>query len=129
MGKEVSESALDSAISPVSAARRIENKGRKGKAVPDASWDDVLRESLENVGVNPPKGIKQVEEPTEPIAEMEPPNGPDLENGLPVGDEPNFEDMIEEIKKMANEPEKLVESHLGVFIEPVQPGKWVNSQG
>jgi hypothetical protein len=118
-------------VNPVSPIRRVEKKGRKWRELPDTSWEEMLRENLEKVGVNPPEPPLKVEEfqggGLEGEKAEEVPLG--REAVLTIDSEEEFERVLDDIKKMADDPEKLVESHLKVFIEPVFNGKWVNSQG
>jgi hypothetical protein len=117
-------------INPVSPTRRVEKKGRKWRTVQDPSWDEALRENLENVGVTAPEMFKKTEEFRGETRESpEQVVRRDREAELSINSAEDFEKVIGEIKKMADEPEKLVESHIKVFIEPVSNGRWVDSQG
>jgi hypothetical protein len=121
----------DIVVNPLSSTRRVEKKGRKWGAVHDANWDEILRENLEKIGAKVPEPVKKVDEA--PSAEIMPETkddqGRDPDAEIIINNEEDLEKIMRDIKKMADDPEKLVESHLGVFIEPVPNGKWVNSQG
>ncbi|MDR1514687.1 MAG: hypothetical protein LBS45_03250 [Synergistaceae bacterium] len=117
-------------INPVSPVRRVEKKGRKWRAIQDSSWEDTLRENLEKVGVTAPETLKKTEEFRGETQESpEPSVQRDHETELSINSAEDFEKVIGEIKKMADDPEKLIESHIKVFIEPVSNGRWVDSQG
>ncbi|MDR1019200.1 MAG: hypothetical protein LBL73_00445 [Synergistaceae bacterium] len=118
-------------INPITPLRRVEKKGRKWRAVPDASWDETLRENLEKIGASAPEALKKTEEPKGEADDASPWNAPQNQGAeeLMINSAEDFEKVIGEIKKMADEPEKLIESHIKVFIEPVSNGKWVDSQG
>jgi hypothetical protein len=118
-------------VNSLSSTRRIEKKGRKWGAVHDAAWEEALRENLENVGVVSSAPIRLIEEPETMETMREAPEEVELEAGaeLEIKTEEEFAQVIKEIKKMADDPEKLVESHLGIFLDPVPPGKLLNSKG
>lgn len=119
-------------VNPISPTRRVEKKGRKLGTLEDTSWEEVLRENLEKEGVSAPEALKLPPEDVQSahVAEVvEVAEKRDYSAKLTINSEEEFKQVLEEIKKMADEPEKLVESHLGVFIEPVLSGKWVNSSG
>jgi hypothetical protein len=46
-----------------------------------------------------------------------------------VRSDEEFDEMVAVIRGMILEPEKLLESHLGVFINPAPPGKVLNAEG
>ncbi|MDR0648695.1 MAG: hypothetical protein LBF92_05115 [Synergistaceae bacterium] len=120
----------DFSIIPVTPLRRVEKKGRKWRAVPDASWDEAFRENLEKVGVSAPEALRKTEEfrgGADDAALWDAPRDQGAE--LTIESAEDFEKVIGEIKRMADEPEKLIESHIKVFIEPVSNGRWVDSQG
>jgi hypothetical protein len=37
--------------------------------------------------------------------------------------------MMDEIRRLSEDPERLLESHLGIFTEPAPPGKMLDSRG
>jgi hypothetical protein len=125
------DSASEIMVNPLSPIRRVEKKGRKWRALEDPSWDETFRENLEKVGVKPPEAPKRVEEFNEETREqVHPEELPiDRDAELTINSSEDFERVLGEIKKMADDPEKLVESHIKVFIEPVSNGKWIDSQG
>ena len=134
MDRQWGDISPDMIVNPLSSTRRVEKKGRKWGAVHDTNWDEILRENLEKIGANAPEQVKQVkivdEAPSaEIMPETEDDHGHDLDADIVINNEEDLEKIMKDIKKMADEPEKLGESHLGVFIEPVPNGKWVNSQG
>ncbi|MDR3332970.1 MAG: hypothetical protein LBT08_10125 [Synergistaceae bacterium] len=117
------------AISAVDAANRIGSKGRKRRAISDAGWEEVWFENLEKYGIRATREIKETEETLAPAIEPETPEEfpKDAEQFTKL--EMKFEEIITAIRKMADDPEKLVESHLGVFVDPAPPGRLLNSQG
>jgi hypothetical protein len=122
----------DLIVSSISSTRRVEKKGRKWGTLEDTSWEEVLRENLEKEGVSAPEPVKLPDDAQPaPVAEaLEPAAGKrDQSAKLTINSQEEFLRVIDDIKKMADDPEKLVESHLGVFIEPVPAGKWINSTG
>jgi hypothetical protein len=122
----------DLIVNPVSPTRRVEKKGRKWSSPHDTSWEEVLREKLEKEGVSAPEAVKLPDD-AQPVLVVDVQESPgekhDHSAKLTINSEEEFLKVIDDIKKMADDPEKLVESHLGVFIEPVPAGKWVNSTG
>jgi hypothetical protein len=119
------------AVSPISSTRRVEKKGRKWNDVQDLAWEETLRENLEKVGVKASEALKNVDEFQSGRVALDVPGDVPVVLGdrLTINSEEEFETVIKDIRKLADNPEKLVESHLKVFIEPVANGKWVNSQG
>jgi hypothetical protein len=125
------DSTSEIMVNPLSPIRRVEKKGRKWRALDDPSWDETFRENLEKVGVKPPEAPKRVEEFNGETQEQIPPEELPIDRDaeLTINSREDFEKVLGEIKKMADDPEKLVESHIKVFIEPVSNGKWIDSQG
>jgi hypothetical protein len=130
MERQPGGSPLDITITPISPVRPIGAKGRKREATPDMTWREVLLENLQD-GIHVP--AIQMKEPDDPVAELgeevafeEP---PPTRSGITIETKAEFDNIIAEIRKMADEPEKLVLSHLGVFIDPAPPGRLLNSQG
>jgi hypothetical protein len=116
-------------VNPASPTRRVEKKGRKWRALEDPSWDEALKEHLEKIGASAPEALKKNEDLK--VKTSEAPAGYEREQGteLCINSEEDFDKIIDEIKKMADDPEKLVESHIKVFTEPVSNGKLLDSQG
>ena len=50
-------------------------------------------------------------------------------NGRELPDAGEIGNMMDDIRRRADEPERLLESHLGIFTEPAPPGKMLDSQG
>lgn len=114
-------------VGGVLPVRRIERK-RKKLREGDGVWRDVLSETLGSEHIAPPTRAEDSREsPEVGIPEQ-------VEPELPVrrdfdGSEREFESMIDEIRKMSDDPEGLIESHLSIFTDPAPPGKLLNSQG
>jgi hypothetical protein len=128
VGRPFGELSVD-AINAINAANRVESKGRKRKAISDANWEEVWLENLAKYGI---KATEEVNETAEALASTL--ESEFVESFPGDADEPasfvmEFDDMITAIRKMADDPEKLVESHLGIFIDPAPPGRMLNSQG
>ncbi|MDR1482719.1 MAG: hypothetical protein LBI74_08850 [Synergistaceae bacterium] len=128
MNKPFGELSVD-AINAINSASRIESKGRKRKAISDANWEEVWLENLAKYGI---KAANEVGETAEALAA--PPDADSAEDfpgddAEPTVFEMGFEEMLTAIRKMADDPESLVESHLGVFTDPAPPGRMLNSQG
>jgi len=54
-------------------------------------------------------------------------DGAEWDESLPEAGEVGV--MMSEIRKLTDEPERLMESHLGVFTDPAPPGRVLNSRG
>ncbi|MDR3255031.1 MAG: hypothetical protein LBT31_05650 [Synergistaceae bacterium] len=110
-------------------ANRIESKNRKGKALSDNAWEEVWIENLEKNGLTDVEGLKRTDE-THP-AKTESSAADDFLSARPdiAVAEIKFEEIILGIRKMADDPEKLFESHLEVFVDPAPPGRVINSRG
>jgi hypothetical protein len=121
--------APEISVNPLLSTRRVEKKGRKWRAVQDPSWDEALRENLEKIGAVAPETIKKTQEFKGNAGETPGNFQSAHDTELTINSAEDFEKVIDEIKKMADDPEKLVESHIKVFLEPVSNGKWVDSQG
>ena len=124
MFKEVTPAHV-AAVYPVSSLKKIENKRRKGKGASGSLWNEILQESLETD--NPetqPVLIEHATDKTKDQSESARALNTELKS------EPEPEEMINEIRRIAGgSPERLFESHVSVFIEPVHPGRWVDSLG
>ncbi|MDR1471962.1 MAG: hypothetical protein LBS75_05510 [Synergistaceae bacterium] len=117
-------------VPSVSEVNRVKKKGRKRGAVSDVAWKDALAESVCGASVGASETVEERAEVVEKAAWEEPPDSISPETvRRGGGDEAEFDSMLEEIRRMAEVPEKLLESHLGVFIEPAPPGKILNSRG
>jgi ribosomal protein L31E len=121
---------LIAAVNAVNAMNKVVDKGRKGRSVNDVEWRRALSEHMgrEDVTITP-----QLEEARMPETYAAP-RGDDTSNDrmardkpLPAADEIN--NMMEEIRRLTDEPERLLESHLGIFTEPAPPGRMLNSRG
>lgn len=117
------------AVPPVSKSTRVETKRRKGRAVRDPRWEDALRENIAGVDASSERRGEEEQNPREKTEGQAETTRTPLQNDEQRGRKEDFEALIEEIKKMADHPEKLLDSHSSIFTEPVPPGKWVDSQG
>lgn len=132
MGNESNEYRSGLQVPPaggVSPVRRIERKRKKVREG-DGVWRDILSETLASepaLRSNPVGSLRESsEEDATPQAGQEPEFMGEHDFD---GSEREFESMIEEIRKMSENPEGLIESHLSVFTDPAPPGKLLNSQG
>lgn len=120
-----------SPIAPVIPVRRVERKGRK-KGNTIASWREIFMDKLKNGGVTPVERVEEtISEEVAEVAATEPLSVTVLSPGekLSIDSKEDFDRVIQMIRSMANDPEKLVESHLNLFTAPAPPGKMLNSQG
>lgn len=117
------------AVPPVSGPARVETKRRKGRVVPDPLWEEALRDNIEGVDALSGRRGEEGQNPEEKAERNVPAARASVQDDERDKREEDFEALIEEIKKMADNPEKLMDSHSAVFTEPVRPGKWVDSQG
>ena len=113
----------------VKPLKRIAPKSRKYGGLQDKSWEEVLRENLESK-----EGICEAsderDEPRNLAREaLSEKKASVSESTAPQEWELSCDAMIAEIRKMADSPEQLVDSHMGIMMEPVQSGKWVNAAG
>jgi hypothetical protein len=122
---EPTTQALNTAIN----AGRIESKNRKRRAQSDADWKEVWLENLEKFGIRRSGDLNKVDEAQTRRVDPEIANTPAGSVGKLSTTEMKLEEVVSLIRKMADNPEKLLESHLGVFVEPAPPGKLLNSQG
>ena len=123
---------VDDLIAAVSAAdelNKVWEKGRKRRAVNDVAWKNALSEFMENGEIAITPDTKQVKaaEPYAAPREDLPRERMERKEPLPRPDE--IEGILKEIRKFTDEPERLLESHLGIFTEPAPPGKTLDSQG
>ena len=121
-----------SAVSPVAPARRIERKGKK-KGTILGNWREIFLEKLaggEVAEVLPVENIP-AERARNDESHEEPPLVIQIRDGkrLTIETEEDFHNVLHMIQRLADDPEKLVESHLNLFIDPAPPGKMLNSQG
>ena len=117
-------------VGGISPVRRIERK-RKKLREGDGVWRDVLSETLGSEHIVPPARVEDSREPSEvETPEQVEPALPELPTRRDFdGSEHEFKRMIDEIRKMSDDPEGLMESHLSIFTDPAPPGKLLNSQG
>lgn len=113
--------------SGVSAYRvkRIRRKDRVRPLGEDSEWEEVLKENLETVNVDAPAAVRN--EPAPPVSQTEREEPPPVRRS--VGEQPEPEELMRQIRTLADDPEKLLESHLGIFTAPVSNGKLLNSKG
>ncbi|MDR3280669.1 MAG: hypothetical protein LBT23_09150 [Synergistaceae bacterium] len=108
---------------------RIESKNRKGKAQSDSAWREVWITNLEKYGIGEIEDIKNESEPQSAQIESSSPNDFPIEKRKHKATEEELGEILLAIREMADNPEKLFESHLGIFIDPTPPGKVINSRG
>ena len=120
---------LVAAVNAVKELNKAWEKSKKHRAVDDVAWKHALSEYIDGEAMTITPHLKQMNaaEPhvarrRETAAERPAPKKP-----LPAADE--IDGLMKEIRKFTDEPERLLESHLGIFTEPAPPGKMLNSQG
>jgi hypothetical protein len=116
-------------IDAIRAASLIEGKKSKGNALPENGWKEVWLENLAKYGV---KASPAIEEPDKSAGDRVRPEAvdvtlADLNESSSLG--MRAEEVLTAIRGLADNPEKLLEAHLGLFIDPAPPGKLLNSQG
>ncbi|GHV27138.1 hypothetical protein FACS1894167_01630 [Synergistales bacterium] len=122
-------------ITRAAGIRGIEGKNSKDKRMHsqrDIDWNEIWLENLRKFGVSPAETAKPDE--TNSVFMND---GTDMAVNREVDSDrapvkhsaADFDEMVAIIRGMILEPEKLLESHLGVFIEPAPPGKVLNAQG
>ena len=79
------------------------------------------------ISITPDTGQIKAPEPCATAREEMPDDRTSRGKSLPRADE--IDGMMNEIRRLTDEPERLLESHLGIFTEPAPPGKLINSQG
>jgi hypothetical protein len=120
---------LIAAVNAVNELNKAWEKGRKRRAVNDVAWRHALSEYMErgDIEITPrlegsdateTRAAPQNETPGERAPRDEPPPSPK-----------EISNMMEEIRRLTDEPERLLESHLGIFTEPAPPGRMLNSRG
>lgn len=118
-------------VNPLSPVRRIERKGRKKETLL-GGWREIFLEKLSGVGLS---GVIMVENATmNSVGGDAPTDSPVVLKGmsgaqLVIETEEQFEQVLSWIKSMADDPERLFECHLNLFIDPVPPGKLLNNSG
>ena len=124
-------SALN-AIAPIAPARRIERKGKK-KGTILGNWREIFLEKLAGVDIAEVLPVEDIraEQAKKDEPYDEPPLVIQIRDGkrLIIETEEDFQNVLHMIQRLADDPEKLVESHLNLFIDPAPPGKMLNSQG
>jgi hypothetical protein len=113
-------------IDTQNSAGRIVSKNMKDKSQFGASWEEVWLENLDKHGI---EDVKKAADPQPPAAPNEAADGVPLREEKTAIPEMEFQEILTMIRKMADNPEKLFESHLGIFVNPTPPGKLLNSQG
>lgn len=114
------------AVAPLGRVERKRRKLREG----DMIWREVLSETMGGIKVDRNEVAEDVTESSrnEP-AETADPKGVSQRERSFDGSESEFESMMGEIRKMSDDPEGLIESHLSIFTDPAPPGRVLNSQG
>ena len=120
---------LIAAVNAVNELNKIWETGRKRRVVNDVAWRHALSEYMENGNIAITTGVKNMEvvEPYAVPGDDMPGERMERDKPLPGADE--IDGMMKEIRKFTDEPERLLESHLGIFTEPAPPGKMLDSQG
>ena len=123
---------VDDLIAAVNAAdelNKVWEKGRKRRAVNDVAWKEALSEYMENGEIAITPATKKVSTAEAYVAPSEDIPADRAERSMPAPNTEEIEVMMKEIRKFSDEPERLLESHLGIFTEPAPPGKMLDSQG
>ncbi|MDL2263338.1 hypothetical protein LJC31_01655 [Synergistaceae bacterium OttesenSCG-928-I11] len=119
-------------IAPIAPARRIERKGKK-KGTILGNWREIFLEKLAGVDIAEVLPVEDVraEQAKKDESYDEPPLIIQVRDGkrLTIETEEDFQNVLHMIQRLADDPEKLVESHLNLFTDPAPPGKMLNSQG
>ena len=120
---------LIAAVNAVNELNKVWEKGRKRRSVNDVAWRHALSEYIENgeIVITPDAKRVKAMEPDAPANDDMLPSRAERDKPLPRADE--IDGMMKEIRKFTEEPERLLESHLGIFTEPAPPGKMLDSQG
>lgn len=120
------------AIAPVVPTHRVERKGKK-KGIILGNWREIFLEKLAGADVAEVLPVEDVraEQVQKDEAYDDPPLIIQIRDGkrLTIETEEDFQNVLHMIQRLADDPEKLVESHLNLFIDPAPPGKMLNSQG
>ena len=117
---------LIAAVNAANELNRIWEKGKKRRAVNDTAWRLALSEYMGNGEIAITPGSKHVNVAESPKEDTQS-DLVELGKQLPGVDE--IDVMMKEIRKFTDEPERLLESHLGIFTEPAPPGRMLDSQG
>lgn len=119
------------AVLPLGPVRRIERKGKK-RSPTLGSWREIFMEKLAGVDLaglfsvdDVPGNSKGEEQRTEQAFVIRNTGGA----SIVVETEEDFQNVLIMIQRFADDPERLIESHLNLFIEPAPPGKVLNSAG
>jgi hypothetical protein len=119
-------------IAPIEPARRIERKGKK-KSTILGNWREIFLEKLAEADMTEVVTVESVrgEEAQSSEPREESPLIVRMRDGkrLTIETEEDFRNVLGMIRKFADDPEKLVESHLNLFTDPAPPGRMLNSQG
>jgi hypothetical protein len=122
---------LIAAVNAVNAVNKVSKKGRKRASVNDVAWKEALSENMEREGLEPIATKREetstVEAPA--ITRQDDFPGDKTYRDKMALDANTIDDMMKEIRRLSDEPEKLLESHLSVFTEPAPPGKTLDSSG
>jgi len=120
---------LIAAVNAVNELNKVWEKGRKRRSVNDVAWRHALSEYMEyeGIAITPDTGQIKAPEPYTTVREDMPDDRAARDKSLPRADE--IDRIMNEIRGLTDEPERLLESHLGIFTEPAPPGKMLDSQG
>lgn len=114
-------------VTPPLEVRRAKKK-RRGEDALAAPWCEALAQVLDAPTVIPADEVG-----AERDASCERPDTPsDLPHAaekLKIDSAADFDRALGEIRKMADEPERLMESHLNVFLDPAPPGRLLSAKG
>ena len=117
------------AVNAVNELNKVWEKGRKRRMVNDVAWRHALSEYMEHGDIAITKNTRQVKAPDAYAAPREDPPGDRGVSDKPLPEAKEIDGMMSEIRRLTDEPERLLESHLGIFTEPAPPGRMLDSQG
>jgi hypothetical protein len=120
---------LIAAVNAVKEVNKVWDEGRKRRLVNDVAWRHALSEYMENGEIAITPSTKQVKEPESYTAPRDDLPSDRVAQDKPLPGTEEINGMMNEIRRLIDEPERLLESHLGIFTEPAPPGKMLDSQG
>ncbi|MDR3075977.1 MAG: hypothetical protein LBU26_01650 [Synergistaceae bacterium] len=120
---------LIAAVNAANALNKVWEKGRKRRSVNDVAWSHALSEYIENEDIAVTPALSGAKSPEQYAAPKDDAPGERALHGRDLPDADEINSMMNEIRRLTDEPERLLESHLGIFTEPAPPGKMLDSQG
>ena len=120
---------LVAAVNAVNELNKVWEKGRKRRAVNDVAWRHALSEYMENGDIAITPGANKMKAAESFAAPGDDMPGERVKRDKPLPRADEIDAIMKEIRKFIDEPERLLESHLGIFTEPAPPGKMLDSQG